>query len=50
MEFFVWKSQADLVVIFAEMITGILIAIFSSFLYASLRNEAAKAEDAAQGA
>jgi len=50
MEFFVWKSQADLVVIFAEMITGILIAIFSSFLYASLRNEAARAEDAAEGA
>lgn len=50
MEFFVWKSQADLVVIFAEMITGILVAIFSSFLNASLRNEAARVEEVAQGA
>jgi len=50
LEFFVYKPSADLVVIFAEMITGILIAVFSSVLNASLRNEAAKLEEVAQGA
>lgn len=43
MEFFVYKSQTDLAVIFAEMITGILVAVFSSVLNASLRREAARA-------
>lgn len=50
LEFFVYKPSADLVVIFAEMITGILIAVFSSVLNASLRNEAARLEEVAQGA
>ena len=50
LEYFVYKSQADLVVIFAEMITGILVAVFSSFLNASLRKEAARAEEAVSGA
>lgn len=40
MLFFVSYESVEPVVIFAEMITGILIAIFSSVLYASLRNEA----------
>lgn len=47
--FFVSYGDADLAVIFAEMITGILIAIFSSVLNASLRSEAAQ-PGAAQGA
>ncbi len=50
LEYFVYKSEADLVVIFAEMITGILVAVFSSFLNASLRKEAARTEEVASGA
>ena len=50
MAFFVGETSADLVVIFAEMITGILIAIFSSVLNASLRSEARRMEELAQGA
>ncbi len=51
MAFFVGETSADLVIIFAEMITGILIAIFSSVLNASLRSEAKRsAESAAPGA
>ncbi len=46
--FFVGTNPADMVVIFAEMITGILIAIFSSVLNASLRNEAARMGEIAQ--
>ena len=48
MGFFVGTNPADLVVIFAEMTTGILIAIFSSVLNASLRNEAARMGDMPQ--
>ncbi len=40
--FFLSYGDADLLVIFAEMITGILIAVFSSVLNASLRTEAAQ--------
>jgi len=48
---FVGDSEYDLVIVVAEMVTGILIAIFSSVLNASLRSEAkAKTKGAAQGA
>jgi putative membrane protein len=50
MEFFVSYGNPDQTIIFAEMITGILIAIFSSVLNASLRSEAAQPPGAAQGA
>lgn len=50
MAFFVGETSADMVVIFAEMITGILIAIFSSVLNASLRSEARRMEETPQGA
>jgi putative membrane protein len=50
MEFFVSYGNPDLLIIFAEMITGILVAIFSSVLNASLRREAAQLPGAAQGA
>ena len=50
MEFFVSYGDSNLLVIFAEMITGILIAIFSSVLNASLRSEAVQQAGAAQGA
>lgn len=49
MEFFVSHGDPDRTIIFAEMITGILIAIFSSVLNASLRSEAAQPPGAAQG-
>jgi putative membrane protein len=51
LELFVGDSEYDLVIVIAEMVTGILIAIFSSVLNASLRSEAkAKTKGAAQGA
>jgi len=50
MEFFVSYGEPDRTIIFAEMITGIMIAIFSSVLNASLRSEAAQPPGAAQGA
>jgi putative membrane protein len=40
LEYFLGHSDFDLVIIFAEMITGILVAVFSSVLNASLRREA----------
>ncbi len=43
LELFVYKSQTDVVVIFAEIITGILMAVFGSVLSTSLRREAARA-------
>ncbi len=46
MLFFVSYESVELIVIFAEMITGILIAIFSSALYASLRSEATQPQTA----
>ena len=46
LKIFVNYEAPDLVIIFAEMITGILIAIFSSVLNASLRSEAAAAAEA----
>ncbi len=49
MLFFVSYGDIDVVIIFAEMITGILIAIFSSVLNASLRSEASQ-PGAPQGA
>jgi putative membrane protein len=49
MEFFVSYGDPDRTIIFAEMITGILIAIFSSVLNASLRSEATQPPGAAQG-
>lgn len=49
LSFLVSYGEADLAIIFAEMITGILIAIFSSVLNASLRREAAQS-GAVQGA
>jgi hypothetical protein len=42
MLFFVSYGDIDVIIIFAEMITGILIAIFSSVLNASLRSEASQ--------
>ena len=50
LEFFVSYGEADLVIIIAEMITGILLAIFGSLLNASLRSEAAQQPGAPQGA
>lgn len=50
LEYFVGESEFGLVIIIAEMITGILIAVFSSVLNASLRSEAAQKKEAAQGA
>lgn len=49
MLFFVSFESVEPIVIFAEMTTGILIAIFSSVLYASLRSEAAQTQ-ATEGA
>jgi len=40
LEFFVGHSEVQTVMIFAEMITGVLIAVFSAVLHASLRSEA----------
>jgi len=42
MQYFLSTEHIEPAVIFAEMITGILIAIFSSALYASLRSESAQ--------
>lgn len=42
MQYFLSYEHIEPVVIFAEMITGILIAVFSSALYASLRSESAQ--------
>lgn len=51
LELFVGDSKYDLVIVIAEMVTGILIAIFSSVLNASLRSEAkAKSKGAVPGA
>ncbi len=50
LEFFVSYGEADLVIIIAEMTTGILLATFGSLLNASLRNEAARQPGAPQGA
>lgn len=50
MEFFVSYGEPDRTIIFAEMITGIMIAVFSAVLNASLRSEAAQPPGAAQGA
>ncbi len=47
--YFLKHGEYDLVIIFSEMITGIMIAIFSSVLNASLRREAAR-KGSAQGA
>ncbi|UCE91864.1 MAG: DUF373 family protein [Methanobacteriota archaeon] len=47
--YFLKHSEHDLVIIFSEMITGIMIAIFSSVLNASLRREAER-KSVAQGA
>jgi len=49
MEFFVSYGDPDRTIILAEMITGMLIAIFSSVLNASLRSEATQPPGAAQG-
>jgi putative membrane protein len=49
MEFFVSYGDPDQTMIFAEMTTGILIAIFGSVLNASLRSEATQPPGAAQG-
>ena len=49
LEYFLKYSDYDLVIIFSEMATGIMIAIFSSVLNASLRREA-KRKSAASGA
>jgi putative membrane protein len=48
MLFFVSSEVVEPIVIFAEMITGILIALFSSVLYASLRSEAVQQALAAE--
>ena len=50
MEFFVSYGEPDRTIILAEMITGIMIAVFSSVLNASLRSEAVRPPGAAQGA
>jgi len=50
MLFFVSSEVVEPIVIFAEMITGILIALFSSVLYASLRSEAVQQAEATEGA
>ncbi|HIH01094.1 TPA: DUF373 family protein [Thermoplasmata archaeon] len=47
--YFLKHGEYDLVIIFSEMVTGIMIAIFSSVLNASLRREAAT-KGSAQGA
>ncbi len=47
--YFLKYGEHDLVIIFSEMITGIMIAIFSSVLNASLRKEAER-KSVAQGA
>ncbi|UCE44760.1 MAG: DUF373 family protein [Methanobacteriota archaeon] len=49
LEYFLKYSDYDLVIIFSEMATGIMIAIFSSVLNASLRREAER-KSAASGA
>jgi putative membrane protein len=41
LEFFVGNDEIQSVMVFAEMITGVLIAVFSAVLHASLRSEAA---------
>ncbi len=46
LSYFIGYGDYDLTVIIAEMITGILIAIFSSVLNASLRSEAVKVRQA----
>lgn len=43
LSYFVGYGDYDILIIMAEMITGILIAVFSSVLNASLRSEAARA-------
>ncbi|MGB2581423.1 MAG: DUF373 family protein, partial [Thermoplasmata archaeon] len=40
--YFLKHGDYDLVIIFSEMVTGIMIAVFSSVLNASLRREAAR--------
>ncbi len=42
LEYFLKYSEYDIVIIFSEMVTGIMIAVFSSVLNASLRREAAR--------
>ncbi len=46
LEFFVGHDSPSTLIIFAEMITGILIAVFGAVLNASLRSEAARTEAA----
>ncbi|MBU1157895.1 MAG: DUF373 family protein [Candidatus Thermoplasmatota archaeon] len=46
LSYFIGYGDYDLTVVIAEMITGILIAIFSSVLNASLRSEAGKTRQA----
>ena len=50
LELFVGEGEYDLVIVIAEMVTGILIAIFSSVLNASLRSEAKAKTKGAAGA
>ncbi|HIJ16151.1 MAG TPA: hypothetical protein HA364_00010, partial [Thermoplasmata archaeon] len=42
LSYFVGYGEYDLLIIMAEMITGILIAVFSSVLNASLRSESGR--------
>lgn len=42
LSYFVGYGEYDILIIVAEMVTGILIAVFSSVLYASLRSESAR--------
>jgi len=42
LEYFLKYSDYDIVIIFSEMVTGIMIAVFSSVLNASLRREAGR--------
>ncbi len=42
LEYFLKYSEYDIVIIFSEMVTGIMIAVFSSVLNASLRREAGR--------
>ena len=49
LEYFLKYSDYDIVIIFSEMVTGIMIAVFSSVLNASLRREAER-KTAASGA
>ncbi len=50
LELFVGEGEYDLVIVIAEMVTGILIAVFSSVLNASLRSEAKAKTKGAAGA